>query len=351
MKTRLIKGLTIVCFSLLNIYVLKGQTPVSDSNWTIYFEDYFTNPDSFNAKGWCSGAFCENSHVHCGDGTPTDTPKCELQYYDSNNIVYKAGGGLSLQSKINPGSRLANKKRDTNDILCDSLQNLRWFTYTSGSISKYTWSDTFQYGYFELRCKVPKGYGYWPAFWLWGSNGSIDQEIDILEMNGDKSDTCDKYETNTDQICIVNAGVDLSLDYHTYALAWTPHSVIFYRDDKQTSFFQGESVPYLPMYLIINLAIDPWYKYCDSINFPENSMDIEYVKVYSLKRNCNDSVVCSNFNFVGYDYSLVKLYRISNSIVPLNIPVTLRATDEIELQAGFEVPLGAEFCAMITECY
>ena len=211
-----------------------------------------------------------------------------------------------------------------------------------------------------VKCKVPKDTGYWPAFWLWGGiDSTIKQEIDILEMNGDKAITCDLYESNVSSKSInydisikdtIYVDFDLSENYYIYAAEWTPHMVIFYRDNVLQSIVKGNIVPDLPMKVILNLAIDPWTP-PDSNTFSEKSLDVEYVKIYSLKRNCNDSVVCSNFNFVGYDYSLVKLYRISNSVVPLNIPVTLRATDEIELQAGFEVPDGAEFCAMITECY
>ena len=62
-------------------------------------------------------------------------------------------------------------------------------------ITSCIWSKRdFKYGYFECRCKAPKGKGLWPAFWLYGQN-SID-EIDIMEMKGEKH-----FETHVDVHC------------------------------------------------------------------------------------------------------------------------------------------------------
>jgi len=53
--------------------------------------------------------------------------------------------------------------------------------------------ETFKYGYFEIRCKLPKpvspktNKGKGPNFWLWASNSRVTwSEIDIFEFNGEK---------------------------------------------------------------------------------------------------------------------------------------------------------------------
>lgn len=72
----------------------------------------------------------------------------------------------------------------------------------------------------------------------------------------------------------------------------------------------------------------------------------------TLVSSCVATGTNNNKGIAGIGYNTrVKGYQLSNSVVPLGFPVTIRATDEIELQQGFEVPTGAEFCAMITECH
>jgi beta-glucanase (GH16 family) len=237
--------------------------------------------------------------------------------------------------------------------MCDNKPNLREFYYTSGAISSAT--KRFSYGYFEIKCKVPKDSAYWPAFWLWYSENDTGQEIDILEVSGYNSIQCTTYSSNVyiyktfESHGIINASIDISQEFHTYAAEWTPHSVIFYRDNQQTRVVKGNTVPNIPLKVCINLSISPWDTVVNP--FTEKSFDIEYVKIYTLQTNCDSIIISNNFNFTSHFYSLKKSYQLSNSVVPLGFPVTIRATDEIELQQGFEVPLGAEFCAMITECH
>src|SRR5258708_25793122 len=65
--------------------------------------------------------------------------------------------------------------------------------YTSGII---TTKDKFtqEYGYFEMRARVPHGQGLWPAFWLLHSGPLPWTEIDIFEILG--KDTTTMYMSN-----------------------------------------------------------------------------------------------------------------------------------------------------------
>ena len=60
-------------------------------------------------------------------------------------------------------------------ILGDGLRNNRQYDFTSGMIFS---KDLFGEGIFEIRCKIPSGEDYWPAFWLFGDGG----ELDIFEF-------------------------------------------------------------------------------------------------------------------------------------------------------------------------
>lgn len=72
------------------------------------------------------------------------------------------------------------------------------FDYTTGEI----WSNqTFFHGKYEILCRLPKGKGFWPAFWTFG--GSRWNEIDIFEIYGDDMNrfTCNvHYDYDGDNI-------------------------------------------------------------------------------------------------------------------------------------------------------
>lgn len=333
-----------VTLSLIIIpQLLVCQTPADDQSWEIAFQDLFTDESTFDDIWW-SGAYNTNTLLHC-----PAVPACELQAYERTNVIYQYGGGLKLQSLEEDVTRLAERWEDSTEVLCDGIQNLRDFEYTSGAITSKT---RYGYGFFEIRCKIPKGLGYWPAFWMHYAG----QEIDVLEPSGSQSVNCTEYGANVylaDDCPLeqckypdtIFASSNLSTNFHKYAVEWTPGLVIFYLDDVPKRYVKGNMVPNVSMHVIANLAISPW----SGVNYPfsEKSFDIEYIKIYSLKKNCTEDVISNNFNFNTHNYSLKRLYQIGGSTVPTGSSVTLRAVNSIELVEGFEVPLGAKFNAMI----
>ncbi len=52
-----------------------------------------------------------------------------------------------------------------NCIQSDGMKNLRQFNYTSGMIIS---KQKFKYRLFEIKFRLPKGQGLFPAFWLFG---------------------------------------------------------------------------------------------------------------------------------------------------------------------------------------
>jgi hypothetical protein len=121
------------------------------------------------------------------------------------------------------------------------------------------WADTrggsfFRGGYFEARMKVPRA---WPAFWLFSANHSrgvtprrddpatLCGEIDIYEGDsahpnwfcgalhrntGGQGGINDQYNHNNCQ----DLRVDLTRDWHDYAVLWTERAVIWYLDGRET---------------------------------------------------------------------------------------------------------------------
>lgn len=145
-------------------------------------------------------------------------------------------------------------------------------SYTSASIitlGKQEW----QYGRMEIRAKVPKGLGAWPAFWMLGKNRGIVQwpecgEIDIMEFVGRDSsrvygtvhyaDSTGKYGHQGERP-VVGAPYD---GFHVYALEWYPDRMELYYDTLKYMVFDvakaqhgSDNTFHKKFYLLLNMAL------------------------------------------------------------------------------------------------
>ncbi len=163
-------------------------------------------------------------------------------------------------------------------------------SWSSGAMTNYG-SFSQSYGYFEARLKVPKGSGFWPAFWMLPTDQSWPPEIDILEILGKDTTTVHQTlhwpGTSGQDVGAGQAttGADLSLDYHIYGVSWKPQEVIFYLDNVETYRVTGTNVPSKPMYLIANTAIGPlnggsWSQMPNAQTVFPNYLDIDYIRAY-----------------------------------------------------------------------
>ncbi len=109
----------------------------------------------------------------------------EQQYYtDGSNHTLK-DGKLNLYAKREKvTAKLVDYLPPTDSIKINDKfykYNLQDFNYTSGMLQS---KKNFQYGFFEIKCKIPKQKGFWPAFWLYG--GTPNEEIDWIESKTEK---------------------------------------------------------------------------------------------------------------------------------------------------------------------
>ncbi|MCK9925021.1 glycoside hydrolase family 16 protein [Frankia sp. AgPm24] len=174
-------------------------------------------------------------------------------------------------------------------------------SYSSGRVEtrgKQTW----KYGYFEVRAKLPTGAGMFPAIWMLGPNGVTEWprsgETDIVEIISSKPGT---IHTNVHGVDAEGAhweagwsGTGRSLDYagavsdtfHTYGLDWTATGLRFYFDDKLIRTLSRGDVPVWlwdqPFYMILNAAVGSYGGSPDAGAFPQ-TMTVDYVRVYSSK--------------------------------------------------------------------
>lgn len=163
----------------------------------------------------------------------------------------------------------------------------------------------FTYGKFEIRAKLPKGRGTWPAIWMlasgnsYGNKGWPDNgEIDIMEHVGFDQDRLHgnihtkafnhAIKTNKGNNIVVKG---LSEDFHVYTCEWTPEAVTILVDGnayftfKKEAAYQWPEWPFdKPFHLILNVAVGGnWggQKGVDDSIFPQK-MEVDYVRVYPL---------------------------------------------------------------------
>src|SRR5262249_88644 len=145
------------------------------------------------------------------------------------------------------------------------------------------------YGYFEARVKVPKGQGYWPAFWLLGAVGTQGvNEIDILEILGNDPTTVyttihwgPSYDVGHQSDGKAFTGPDFSADYHVFGLQWDPDKVVWTIDGVERHSHTGDGIPTVNMYIILNLGIGGnWPGAPDSTTPFPGYYDIDYVRGY-----------------------------------------------------------------------
>ena len=189
--------------------------------------------------------------------------------------------------------------------------------YTSGRVHSDGKGD-FLYGRFEVRAKLPRGQGSWPAIWMlpsdpfryatkceegddWQGSATCDAwpnsgEIDIMEHVGyemghihgtvhNEAYYWAKWEQRKGRILID----DVDENFHVYALEWTPERIDAYVNDSLYFSYVNEqrgwqSWPYdQPFHLIMNIAVGgAWGRAGGPIDdsiFPQR-MFVDYARVY-----------------------------------------------------------------------
>ncbi|MBZ0234265.1 MAG: glycoside hydrolase family 16 protein [Deltaproteobacteria bacterium] len=155
------------------------------------------------------------------------------------------------------------------------------------------------YGRFEARIKLPRGQGIWPAFWALGNDIAnagwpTCGEIDIMEFRGQQLRNMRAslhgpgYSGGANHGKEIDSGVDLSQDFHVYAVEWDPGRVVFKIDED--AFFTAtpadlpagtDWVYDHPFFIILNVAVGGTYvgNPDGSTVFPQ-TMVVDHVRVY-----------------------------------------------------------------------
>jgi len=210
----------------------------------------------------------------------------ELQYY---------AAARRENSRIEDGTLIIEARLEKTRAFADSGgQN-----YTSARLTT-NGLQTWTYGFFEIRAKLPCGRGSWPAIWMLGTSPGVRWpdvgEIDIMEhvgfdpgvVHGSVHTKAYNHVVGTHRTSKVSIP-DACDSFHRYQLTWTPERITVGRDDR--NYFQfgrdasggRDAWPFdAPQYLLLNIAVGGnWggQKGVDPAIFPVR-MVIDYVRVY-----------------------------------------------------------------------
>ncbi|MFF3834990.1 discoidin domain-containing protein [Streptomyces sp. NPDC002458] len=185
-------------------------------------------------------------------------------YVDSPDTIRTENGALVLESKYCKG--------------CTPTPN-GTFDFTSGRVDTNTKFD-FTYGKVSARMKLPVGDGFWPAFWMLGSD--VDDpavswpgsgETDIMENIG-YGDWTSSALHGPGYSADGNIGASQTYpnggradQWHTYGVEWTPEGMTFTVDDRvvqrtsrqKLESTRGKWVFDHNQYVILNLALGGAY--------------------------------------------------------------------------------------------
>lgn len=230
--------------------------------------------DEFNSisleKGWSSevGNGCPDN---CGFGTG------ELQLYQNSNVTLRDGNLVITAKKETVGTNF----------------------YTSARVST---ADTmsFTYGRIDVRAKLPKGQGLWPAIWLLGNNstevgwpnaGQISIEMRGGEIDGRNNTIVGKliWGQRSD-IKFVSDAISLengifNNKFHVFSIIKEPTKIQWLLNDRvyfeQKIDSSNNETFNKPFHLILNVAVGgQWPGNPDSGTIFPQEMVVDYIRVF-----------------------------------------------------------------------
>jgi beta-glucanase (GH16 family) len=214
----------------------------------------------------------------------------ELEYYTDRPE------NASIQMVDGTSSLVITARRE------QATDGLRTFDYTSARMltqGKFAMAS----GRLDIRAKLPRGQGLWPAIWLLGANIDSDPwpncgEIDLMELLGHQPGLIHSTVhgpisggPGIGQPYQLPGGASFADAFHIFTLEWRPDHLEFLVDGQL--FFvvtkskivadHGESewVYDHPFFLLLNVAVGGgWPGNPDATTSFPQSMAVDYVRVY-----------------------------------------------------------------------
>lgn len=246
------------------------DAPTSYPGYALAWADEF-NGTALNLTDWSF----EN-----GDGCPSicGWGNNELEYYTSRpeNLFFQDGKMIIEARK----------------------ENFSGKNYTSSKILTRG-KKIFKYGRFDIRAKLPKGKGIWPAFWLLPQNNVFggwpkSGEIDLMEMIGHEANRSygtlhfgpGPGSTQLGRNYTLPSGV-FNDEFHVFSLEWKENQIKWFIDGNLFSTYTNADVgsntwPFNEdFFMIMNLAVGGnWPGNPDATTYLPQWLIVDYIRVY-----------------------------------------------------------------------
>lgn len=359
----------------------EGFNICNDGYWTLVFQEDFSG-DELNMSLWKEPPYA---------GALYNSTSLNQEYNTLSNAIVSEGSLRLVAKREDITARACSWKPD-DMILEDGCVNLRDYHYTSAQL----WTKpVFSEGIIEAKIKMPKGKGFWPAFWMFtgqaetGSDSSF--EIDVFEFWNERDgygsfnpsllsrnqhmNLHHFFGTNHEDCSTSSIGVDYSSDFHIFAVRWERNKIVWFVDGvpvrEQYCVYSvlGQEVgcyiqPYqqyiyntlhstYPMSIILSFNIQNKSENNgvfldespdDTTLFP-SQLEVQWIRYY--QRNSIDDVVVANQS----QYPLInKKY---NTIVGSNVTINcdyyipegqflcIAAEDRVSIAPGFHADSGS----------
>ena len=240
------------------------ESPTSYQGYSLVWSDEFLGTE-LNTADW-THEFGNGCPSLCGWGNS------ELQSYSSQNTTV-ANGHLTIEAKKEASG-----------------------TYTSSRI-KTQGKQSFKYGRIDIRAKLPRGNGLWPALWMLGESISSvswprSGEIDIMEMIGGQNSTTlgtahwyNGGHNYTGGNTSLSSG-EFADEFHVFSIIWEANSIAWYLDGATQPFYVLNTSPSVmsefreDFFFLFNIAVGGTLGgNVDDSNLPQ-TMVVDYIRVF-----------------------------------------------------------------------
>lgn len=257
-------------FSIIVLLLVSAMAHAQDDEWVLIWSDEFDYEGVPDPEKW--------DYDIGGHGWGNN----ELQYYTERED----------NARVEEGKL----------IITAQLESYEGNRYTSARIVSRDRGD-WRYGRFEVRAKLPRGTGTWPAIWMlptdweyggWPTSGEIDimehVGYDLGKVHGTVHTDAYNHQLNTQR---GGSWQDATVvdEFKTYIIEWTPESIIWWVDDRRYYTFNNERKSFREwpfdkrFHFLLNIAIGGSWGGVEGVDdsiFPQ-TMEIEYVRVYATE--------------------------------------------------------------------